>query len=336
MTCPSLGSSSDLSLWYAADPDPAAALPGTFTWHEVPMTGESVAANLSSTVSEQINSRRAYVGSRLTGGELGGSINFESQANQFIFNMLISVLQADKALTFGTGTENWAANTAIQNGSVKKCFAFMKRIQKSATTFDFYVFRGIQIGSMTLEVGTDGLITGAIGLMGTKPETPLENVVKPAGWTLTAIANAPLMSGVDGLRDFDIQTSAGVTTALTMENLTLSIENGLRAQRAVGKNTPFAVGVGSSRFSVTYSGSAYYANPRIYNDMLNDSSLKILGKFADSAGNGFAFASDYVKVTSGGMPMADSADNDLMIASEFRALEHGTNGTLKLTKLPLT
>jgi hypothetical protein len=84
----------------------------------------------------------------------------------------------------------------------------------------------------------------------------------------------------------------------------------------------------------TYSGSAYYANPTIYNAFVNDTDLSITGQLIDSSGNGIQIDSDFVKVTSGSIPTADGADQDLMISTEFRAFEDSTNGTVLITKNP--
>ncbi|MCO5761595.1 MAG: phage tail tube protein [Chromatiaceae bacterium] len=117
--CPAFGSTSETSLFYAIDPDPAAAIPDVTTWFEVPFTGESLNATLSSTISERITPQRSYAGSLLTQGEAGGDINFELQASPFMNNMLIAALQANQALDVGAdevaGTSGVTIN-AVQAG----------------------------------------------------------------------------------------------------------------------------------------------------------------------------------------------------------------------------
>jgi hypothetical protein len=431
MTCPAFGSSSEVSLWYNLDPDPAAAIPATFSWYGIPMTGESLTANLSSTVSEQITSKRSYAGSKLTQGEVTGGFNFEAQASEFFFNMLIAATQANQALTFGdtqahagsatinaiggtvdasrtislasvtgltegatytviidgqdfnyvagatpttttvaaglaalitadskytatsatstitisagaglleitfrsTPVASWAPGESFVNGSTKKCFVFLKRVRVGDGKYDFYAFRGVQVGSMAMEITTGALITGSISLLGVKPDTPLENVANPTNWTFVDAPTVPLMSGVDSLRNFAIQDSTGASIGVTMQSLSFTIDNQLRQQLAVGLNSPFSAGVASGRFMATFSGSAYYANPRIYKDFIEDSALKITGDLVDSRNDGVRFLADFVKVTQGGGPMAESGDQDLIISTEFRAFESASNGTLKLTKL---
>lgn len=436
MTCPSYGSSSEVSLWYAVDPNPAAAIPNgsdapsAFTWYGIPMTGESISANLSSTISEQITPQRSYAGSKLTQGEVTGSFNYECQASQFMYNMLLCALQSNQAISLGSvqvadtsaavinavgGTLNasrtvaisgvaavsgatytiridgqdfnfvaanttladiatglaaavnadskftaaattttvtisagaglsdiefdtytvaaWAPGEAITNGSTKNCLVFLKRVQVASDKYDYYLFRGVQIGSLSFEIQPNSLINGTCNLMGIKPDAPLENVSAPAHWTFVPPPVKPLMSGVDSLKDFAIQTSAGVSSGVVMQSLSFTIDNQLRQQQAVGINSPFAAGIASGRFMASFSGSAYYTNTRIYNDFVLDKELKITGKLVDGEGAGFQFLADFVKVTQGGLPMAESPDQDLLITTEFRAFESATNGTLKITRI---
>jgi len=436
MTCPAFGSTSEVSLWYAIDTDPDSAIPDgasapeAFTWYGVPMTGESLTANLSATISNQITANRSYAGSKLSSGDISGDINIECQANSFLFNMLIAALQADQALNMGadevTGTDGviisavgtgadddrtvtltglsaisgatysvvidgenfsftatttdiedvatglaaainddddytataatdvvtisdgaglkeitftsfvvaaWAPGEKLVNGSTKKCLVFMKRIQNAAGNYDFYMFRGCQIGSLSLECSPGSNITGTISLTGVKPDTPIENAANPTHWTFVNPETAPFMSGVDSLRDFSIIDSAGVSADVTMQSFNISIDNQLRAQQAVGLGHPYSAGVASGRIMVTFSGSAYYANPRIYNDFVGDNALKISGKLIDSDGDGFGFLADFVKVTSGSIPTAGAPDQDLLIDTEFQAFESASHGSFEIERL---
>ena len=335
MACAAYSSTSEVSLYYTADTEDTTLWTSTLTWTPVPMTGESISTNLSSVISEQITPTRSYAGSKLSQGEVSGSFNFEAQAGNFFFDMLIAVLQADKKTSVNTnsGGSTWADEATIKNGSTKHCFAFLKRIQVASGDYDWYIFRGVQIGSMSMDISPNALITGTVNVMGIRPEAPVEDSAKPGTWTLSDLTTLPLMSGVDSLQNFDI-LSGSTSSGVTMQSVAINFDNQLRQQQAVGINSIYAAGVASGRFMATYSGSAYYANPTIYNAFVNDTDLSITGQLLDSSGNGIQLDSDYVKVTSGSIPTADGADQDLMISTEFRAFEDSTNGTVLITKNP--
>ena len=437
MTCPAFGSSSEVSIWYNIDPDPTVAIPdgssapNAFTWFNIPITGETLNASLTSTISEIITPQRSYAGSKLTQGEVGGDINIELQASPFLYNMLLAVLQATQPIDVGadlvagtagvainavgtlvdddrtinltglTATEGasysvmidgvnftyvagttpststiatgiaalidassayastastatitvsagaglseitftswtpaaWAPGEAVINGSTKTCLAFMKRVRVSDTNFDWYLFRGAQISKLTLDMKPGALITGSVSMMGVRPDAPAENTTLPAHWTFVDSPALPIMSGVDSLESLEIQTSAGVDSGATLQDFNITFDNQLRQQQAVGLGHPFAAGIASGRFMASASGTAYYANPRVYLDFLNDAALKIVGVLKDDDGSGFQFLMDYVKVTSGSLPEASGPDQDLTIKTEFRSFESATNGTVKLTKL---
>lgn len=334
MPCPTYGSSSEVSLWYTADTDDATLFTLTKTWKSVPMTGESLNAVLSSTVSEEITTARSFSNSVVTQGEVSGSVNFEASPNEAFFDFLIAALQSSADMSVQTGGTAWANNASITNGSTKKCLAFLKRVQVSSTTWDWYIFRGVQVGSLSLEMSPGALMTGSMNLMGIKPEdmTSKVSVVKPAGMTLTATTAVPLFSGT-GSHVLEIRNSSGTSIGAVLQNLSITFDNQLRSQQAVGTGSPYAAGVGSGRFMASASASVYYQSPTIYSAMLADSELKLFAQLRNSASKGIDILLDKMKVTSGGMPMAGGPDQDLLISTEFRAFESATNGTVKITRI---
>jgi len=227
----------------------------------------------------------------------------------------------------------WAPGEALVNGSTKKCLAFLKLIKVGDTTYDQYVFRGCQISGVSLDMKPGALLTGSVTLMGIRPDTPTEASALPVGWTMVAAPSLPLMSAVDSLEDLQVQTSAGVDTGATFSDFTLTMDNQLRQQQAIGLGHPFAAGVASGRFMASCSGTVYYANPRVYNDFLNDASLKIVAQLRDSEGSGYNILMNFVKVTSGSLPEAGGPDQDLTVATEFRAFQDPTYGTIQITRV---
>ena len=357
--CSAYGSSSEVALFYAPDPDPTLDLATDTKFMQVPMTGESLDASLSSTISDQITPQRSYANSKLSQGEVGGSFSFEAVAGEFLRNMLIASLQANNTLAVESTASDWVSGGNIKNGSTKKCLCFLKRVN-TTSGYDLYLFRGCQISSMSLNMEPGNLITGDISIMGTGLGYPLDgdaadgpaiqvwegqnttgtasrtNPLGTGGWDLDTDGfgiDGDLMSGVDSLSAFTVSNSGG-DMGLIAQSVSLTFDNQLRQQFAVGTNNIFAAGVASGRFMASMSVSAYYSNPKIYQSFTTDEDLSVtfslVADNADDDAQTLAFTFGKCKITSGSSPLAGGPDQDLLISTEIRAFEDATTGTAQV------
>lgn len=331
MACPAYGSSSGVSIFYAVDSDPDAAISPTQAWNEVPFTSDSLAGNLTSSQSERITAARAYAGSAITAGEVSGSLGFETEANVFMNTMIQAALQSSSA----------PSGTAVKNGSTPMCLMFCKRI-KRGTGYDYYVFRGVQVDSMSLNISPGSFITGELALQGIRMgagvlgATDGSNDVletAPVGWTFTEYTSGDIMSSVFAIQNLEVQDSAGDDIGVIARELSLTLSNQLRQQQAIGTGTPFAAGIASGRFMATASLEAYYAGPTIVDAMFNDQELKLTFDLVDPDGKGWTFLMDKCKITSSPPPMAEGPDQDLMSSTDLQGFESSTNGSIKVTRL---
>ena len=333
MACASYGSTSGVSIFYAVDADDAAAIGATITWNEVPFTSDSLAGNLTTAQSERITAARAYAGSAIVSGEVSGSLGFESEASPFMDAMLKAVLQSADAFASDGDT--------ITNGETAGCFMFLKRV-KNGAGYDYYIFRGVQIDSMSLSVSPGSLISGEIALQGVRMGAGALGATDgsndtlttiPVGWTLTPYTSGNIMSSVYDLRSFEIQDDTGSDIGVVAREITLTMSNQLRQQQGVGTGSPYAAGVASGRFMCTLDADAYYSGPTIIDALQNDSSLKASFGLVDATGNGWTFLADYLKVTDGPPPQADGPDQDLIASSSFQAFQSAAHGTIEIAKV---
>lgn len=330
MTCPAYGSTSGVALYFTTDTAPADALAATLTWNEIPFTNDSLSANLTAVVSERITSARAYADSTPSKGEVSGSLSYEAEAGAFLNAMLQAVLQA-------SGT--WAAAGSITNGSTPTCLAILKTVARSGGT-DYYVYRGVQVNTLSLKVSPGALVTGEIGLMGLRPgsgalgATDGSNDVltsKPAGWTLTPVSTGSVMSAGYALQDFEIQNAAGTDMGVVVQELSMEFNNALRAQDAIGIGV-YSAGVASGRFEAKLNCTAYYTGPGIINALQANENLKIVFSLYDESDAGWSFRFDKVKPLNAPSPQAGGADQDLTTATEFQAFQSDTYGTVTITR----
>lgn len=337
--CPSYGSSSEVALYYTRDPDPADTdlSNNTVVWQQIRMTGENLELALSSTISDEITPERSYANSILSQGSVTGGFNFEASAG-FLDNWIVSVLQAAKELRFigvAKTADRWTHSEVIQNGSTKQCLAILKRVLLSSGLYDWYVFRGVQVSSMSLSFEPGATVTGTVNVMGTGGQVitaqPLTGGTI-SGWTLTPDYSNPLMSAVSSLTGLQLQNSSAADLGVIFQNFSLNLDNQLREQFGVGTGSIYAAGVASGRFMATMDASAYYSSPAVYTNFVADNELKIAFSLVDSAGEGWTWLFPKVKVTGGSTPMASGPDTDLLIASTFQGFESAT-GTVRVTKV---
>ena len=337
--CPSYGSSSEVSVYYTLDPDVTDAdlTDNTLKWQQIRITGEALELSLTSTISEEITPQRSYSNSILTQGNVTGSFNFEASAG-FLDNWFVSVLQATpaKQLRFISVTptdDRWTHGEAIQNGSNKQCLALLKRVGLSNGNYDWYVFRGVQVGSMTMSFEPGAIVTGSVNILGTGGQVVTDSANGSANWTLVSDYGNPLMNSISSLTNLELRSSGGSDLGVVFQNFSMNLDNQLREQFGVGTDSIYAAGVASGRFMATMDASAYYSDATIYSNFVADNELKIAFSLTDSANEGWTFLFDKVKITGGSTPMAGGPDQDLLISSTFQAFESQSNGTVKITKV---
>ncbi|MEQ8308003.1 MAG: phage tail tube protein [Hoeflea sp.] len=177
-----------------------------------------------------------------------------------------------------------------------------------------FIQSGMRAGSFSLEVTTGSIVTGAINFMGKEtlpltstqlgaaPYTPLES-------TATEVMNAT--TNVGNL------TKNGEVLSTAVESLTLEGDASLRNQNAVGFK--FARGIGTGRFNLTGSLTAYFEDMVMYNHFINHDTISIGFDFKDQDANVYYWTIPALKITSD--PIAPGGiDQDVKEEMEWSAL----------------
>ena len=125
---------------------------------------------------------------------------------------------------------------------------------------------------------------------------------------------------------FDVQNAvtgvgkiweAGVPlTSTSIKSMSMTIDNTLRAQEAIG--TLGAVGVGAGTFMVSGSLEIYFADGSLYNKFIGDVYTSLCVSTQDTAGNGYVFSFPKVQLTSAKTD-AGGKDSDLMASFNWEA-----------------
>lgn len=199
-------------------------------------------------------------------------------------------------------------------GTTAKSFTF----EQSHLDIDQHLLvPGGRIGSMDFSAGVGELLTGTLNVLG-KTVTISATALGDGAVTYAAATTTDVLSAVDGIAMIEENyTDPG----LDIQNISFTIENGLREQSAVaaGPNLT-AVPYGTCR--VTGSISAYFADATLYNKYLNQTETSISFLLYDGAsttsGNALMITIPKVKFT-GGNPEAGGLDTDVMLSLDFTA-----------------
>jgi len=342
MACSFFSDSDGVNLFYAVDPDHKLDMPADTVWKPIPYTSESLDVTLNKAQSERVGIRH-HVDQATVSGSVSGSFTFEAHSSSLMDNMLISVLQSDQLLNLDEANPNWTEESVIYNGRTKRCFAFLKRV-KIGSKYDFYLFRGMQIGSMTISVDTSSLVTVDISVIGMgigNPESgkdvyyDIENGQAPldeGGWTFEDFVPYNAMRSGDEVSDITIADHNNLTIDHIPHSLTITIDNQLREQYAVGKNNRFAEGVASGRILTTIELSSYYLDSTIVQAMMLDKGMATRVYLKNGDDVKYAFYADFIKPQQSNLPKVGSADSDLFVELSFQCFQNAETGTIHIGK----
>ena len=311
-------------------PDGSSALNG-FVWYEIPITGETFDEKQSLTPVSFLGSAAGYDIIESGQAEVSGAFSFNVQAISVFYDLLLCALRAEASLSVGSGSSEWEPETDVTAGRTKKSLAFLKAVKVSETEQTLYVFRGMEVSTLRISVNPGSVVTGECSVVGRYIEDVVDSVVMPAYWQFVPSEEAPLMASNTALQNFHVIGSRPEYVESVFMNLSISIDNQYTTEHIIGSSR-YSGRVYPGELSVVYSGSAYYSNLGLYQEMVEDSNLTVYGSLIDADNNGFSFLSSAAKITSSPIPSA-SGDEDLMVETTIQALKHDTDTTIKLTSL---
>jgi hypothetical protein len=184
----------------------------------------------------------------------------------------------------------------------------------SGDTGEFFAYRGMTPGSMSLSISSGALSTMEFMFMG--KDAVANNATHLPG-TPTASLTYPIMSGVSG-STCALWASGSPMTGTFVNSISLSYDNTLRAQAAVCSLG--SVAIGSGTIQVTADLEVYFASGRqFFSEFLTNEAIEISFTAFDSLGNGYIFTLPKANISSYNLN-AGSADSDLMASISVTGL----------------
>ena len=174
--------------------------------------------------------------------------------------------------TLSTGDLEVANNTSIiTTGTTKKNYAIESGYNDVAL---YRQLLGAQVGSMSLSMSTDSLVSGDFSLMGRELTA---FAVTSAATSVTSASTTPVFNTFRG----DLEISGGVTLCLT--DLSISLDNNSQGQSCLF--TRALSDIVHGRSNVTGSLSAYFDDPTLSNLYSDETLISIFVTMVDADGN---------------------------------------------------
>ena len=198
----------------------------------------------------------------------------------------------------------------LRNGTTKRSFTIQKFID-GITTPQYINFRGARVGQMQLNLQTGTILTGVFSIMAlgaTRSDSAI------AGQTLVPAPTNDVLNAVGNVAEvlFD-----GSISAQFFNNMSLTINNNLRAQDAIGSLDH--IGIELSRLEVNGSLELYFDDGVEYQRFISATAFSMSFRVTDSDGNAYVFTLPRCKYESGEV-VAGGLDQDVMLSAQMRAI----------------
>lgn len=218
------------------------------------------------------------------------------------------------------------SQSSVSNGaSLTRAFTMEYALTDIA---QFLPFQGLQVNTFDLDVQVGSIITGSFGFIGRNHS----GMVQASTFTGGPVA-AQTLEVMNAVADVGMLMEAGVnvlTAGSFIKSLKFSINNNMRAQKAVGVYGTTGVGLGELAISGTLE--IYVQDATYYNKWFTGAGSSMAFGFADDKGNGYLIEMDKINFADGGFTPGGQSD-DSMLSLPFTAFFNAaTNRGLRITR----
>lgn len=211
-------------------------------------------------------------------------------------------------------TKGVVHHSRLTNGVTDRAFTLEKGL---AQIQQYFIYRGCRFSKGSWNFESKAAVTGSFEIIGMSSETA--DAVSLGDKTAYTPSKAePIIDAVLGMdnvlidgKDAREEMTAGV------QKMSLEFDNNLKGHEAIG--VLGNVGVTAGVIKCSGNITMYFANGKIYNDVIRQRRFNVSLKVFDRNGHGYAFTLPSVELSS---PKVNISDNDsaVMIELEYTAL----------------
>lgn len=261
---------------------------------------------------------------KVTGSSVAGNNNYFKISSISTSGASIDVLPASLSTSSTSTAVTIYSGGMIRNGVTKRSYS----IEKFFSDVNQYaLFDGLRVGGAELNFETGSILGGSLSFMG---QTSTLSSATASSATYTAANANNVINAVDNLI---YVYKDGAVAASSFMALSMSIDNGLRGQKAIG--TLGNVGIGAGRMSVSGSMSTYFEDATWYSIFKNSTAFALSFVLRDADGNALVVTIPKVKITSSVVEAA-AIDEDVMYELEWQAIRDATTDScIQMDRFPV-
>ena len=186
----------------------------------------------------------------------------------------------------------------------------------------FLLTRGLRVGTYSMDLTTGAIVTGTFSFNGRDTGRSGTDTLGLAPYTALGTTATEVMNATTNVGTVK---KDGVVLATKFSALSFSGDASLRDQNAIGSKFP--EGIGSGRFNLTGSVTAYFEDGALYDEFINHDTVSLAWTYTDNDNNSYVYTIPAVKFTSD--PLAPGGiDQDVFEEIEWSAFRDATRATM--------
>jgi Phage tail tube protein len=272
-------------------------------------TSESLSFSPETQLSNELSPHRQVTDVIVTGGQSGGSVEFEVSSNPG-FELLLEAVLAHA----WSGDQLWVGNT-LYTHTLEKRFTLDEADPDPLARYEVNRFVRSLIDSMTLTFSPGGAATGSATILGGPMSR--DNVDIP-GATYTDPGQLPVIVGA-GVLPVTFTIEGVDYAAWCVSNLVINFRNNGRAIACLGQEAANEVVLG--RFECEMTADVYMAKgtDALMDAFINKTEIEFSVTAADALGNSYLFEFERVRL-SACTQVAGGTNQDVVLSVTMQAL----------------
>lgn len=282
-------------------------------WEALRFTSENFTATPQVGQSQEIRSDRMIQDQFKTSMEAGGGFNYEFSAGTF-----------DNLLE-GAMCDTWDSDV-LKISTDEKAFSIQKYFS-DLTANEYLLYKGMRVSTFSMNFAHGSPINGAFSFGGA--DVVPSSIDALGAGAAPAESTSRIMNAVSDLSSVEIDS---VAFSGCINNITLNINNNLRAILCLGSDTPSDQSLGSAVVSGTLEAYLTDTTVQWYTSrVINQTTIAITFTISDGT-NSYVIDIPNARL-SGATPNARGINTDVMVTVDFTALYDATeDSSLVITR----